>query len=132
MNEPIISPWVFYWIDILSKFKDLPFVLFCGLFTLLVMILFYFIAFGPYDDEEKIVKKTFHLVITPYIIISILLCIAVAFIPSRTTMYQMLISSYVTPNNIEYIKSEVKGSAQGIVDSITDASIKIIKAKEGK
>lgn len=54
------------------------------------------------------------------------------FIPSEETMYKMLITSQITPDNIEYLKNEVKATGQGLVDSITEASIKIIKAKESK
>lgn len=126
MNEPIISPWIFYWIDVLSTLDELPGVLIMlGIASTMLMIPIYV---EGYEEVKHICEK----ITVVYLSILVLSAVISIFIPSKTTMYQMLISSYVTPNNVKFIKNEVKSSTQDIIDSITDASIKIIKAKEGK
>ena len=127
MNEPIISPWVFYWIDVLSTLDDLPVIL--AFLGVALVIIGWVLIYTEMDGEIPCICKKIAVVYLSIFVFSAAISI---FIPSKETMYQMLIASYVTPNNVEYIKNEVKDSAYGIVDSIIDASIKLIKAKEGK
>lgn len=131
MNEPIISPWVFYLMNIADRVGTISFFIASFSFVGLVFFgLLYAIGFlddMDDDDRERCIKSTkftayCFLVFTPIAL----------FIPGQQTMYKMLITSQITPNNIEYLKNEVKSTGQGLVDSITDASIKIIKAKESK
>lgn len=131
MNEPIISPWVFYLMNIADRVGTISFFIASFSFVgLSVTGLSYFI--GEFDNikdssRKRIIKSSKFLAYCFLVFTPIAL-----FIPGQQTMYKMLITSQVTPNNIEYLKNEVKSTGQGLVDSITDASIKIIKAKESK
>ena len=126
MNEPIISPWIFYWIDVLSALDELPGVIaLLGFISAMLVIPIYV---EGYEKTKHLCRK----ITVIYLSIFALSAVISILVPSRTTMYQMLIASYVTPSNVEYIKNEVKSSTQDIVDNITNASIKIIKAEEGK
>lgn len=131
MNEPIISPWVFYLMNIADRVGTISFFIASFSFVgLSVTGLCYFI--GEFDNikdssRKRIIKSSKFLAYCFLVFTPIAL-----FIPGQQTMYKMLITSQVTPNNIEYLKNEVKSTGQELVDSITDASIKIIKAKESK
>lgn len=138
MNEPIISPWIFYWMDVLTTVKGLP-KYFVGLalllFTVFVVVVIVSVMAAPRGKEEEAVRTVFRgsrRIFIGYLVIFTCFTTISLFIPSQETMYKMLITSQVTPNNIEYLKNEVKATGQGLVDSITEASIKIIKAKENK
>lgn len=131
MNEPIISPWIFYWISLADNFLKIS-----SIGTTLPVLFFILVAslwlFGAIDDMGDRDRERFMKALKVAIC-----CFSISFplsvlIPGQQTMYKMLITSQITPNNIEYLKNEVKATCQGLVDSITDASIKIIKAKESK
>lgn len=138
MNEPIISPWVFYWMDVLTTVKQLPKDLIFIALLLFAVFLVAVVAAAMCVDrgkEEEAVGRVFRVsrrISIGYLVIFMCFTTISLFIPSQETMYKMLITSQVTPNNIEYLKNEVKATGQGLVDSITEASIKIIKAKESK
>lgn len=131
MEEPIISPWVFYLMNIADRVGTISFFIASFSFVGLVIIgcLYALGALSDMDDDdrERCIKSTKFLICCFLVFTPIAL-----FIPGRETMYKMLITSQITPNNIEYLKNEVKATGQGLVDSITEASIKIIKAKESK
>ena len=119
--EPIISPWIFYWINVVNNLAPISgFIGFVSLFVFVVALL------TTIDDETEenvrkrasaYTKKSLILLVT-----SIVLFIA---IPSKDTMYKMLITSYITPNNIEL----VGGSIDTALDKFTD---KVVKIKEAK
>ena len=115
MMEPIISPWIFYWIDVADALKVvLVFVSFLGF----VAVLFYPILADEFESSTSKVLKS--------LLITIAVSIAfTVFIPSEDTMYKMLVTSYITPNNIEL----VGGSIDTALDKLTD---KVVKIKEAK
>ena len=131
MNEPIISPWIFYLINLTDKVNVISFLMSLLSFVALSIAgLFYFV--GEFDGIEDSSRKRI-IKSSKFLAYCFLIFAPIAvFLPNQATMYKMLITSQVTPNNIEYLKNEVKDTGQGLVDSITDASIKIIKAKESK
>lgn len=131
MNEPIISPWIFYLMNIADRVGTISYFIASFSFVGLAIIgcLYVLGALRNIDDNdrERCIKSTKFLTYCFLVFTPIAL-----FIPGQQTMYKMLVTSQITPNNIEYLKNEVKTTGQGLVDSITDASIKIIKAKENK
>lgn len=138
MNEPIISPWIFYWMDVLATIKKLPGNLVLGallLFLTFLAVVATIMIFSDCGEEDEKIESVLWLskrISIGYLITLAFFTVISIFIPSQETMYKMLITSQVTPNNLEYLKNEVKATGQGLVDSITEASIKIIKAKDDK
>ncbi len=113
--EPIISPWIFYWMDIAGALKmTLVALATFGLFAM-------FFAAMHNDIEDKPIIPA----IKPIAIAIVVVLFVVAFIPSKDTMYKMLITSYITPNNIEL----VGGSIDNALDKLTDKAIRIKEAK---
>ena len=138
MNEPIISPWIFYWMDVLTTVKELPKYL-VGLalllFAVFLAVVIVTVMAAPRGEEDEAVWRVLRVskrISIGYLVIFTCFTTLSVFIPNQETMYKMLITSQITHNNIEYLKNEVKATGQGLVDSITEASIKIIKAKESK
>ena len=85
--EPVISPLVFYIINVLNT-------VLCMSVIALGLSLTYVIAF--WSEKKYINFKT----CIP-LIISLALVI---FIPSQSTMYKMLVASQITPNNVKIVQ----------------------------
>ena len=112
--EPIISPWIFYWMDVANAVKILMEV------TTTIFIVASLLSPIWADEVEHPMK-----IIKPMIAVAVVLMTLSVFVPSKDTMYKMLITSYVTPNNIEL----VGGSIDTALDKLTD---KVVKIKEAK
>lgn len=109
MNEPIISPWIFYWIDV---FDNVTF--FVGIFVS-VMIIFGCAGFiiGMAEDNWKKFMPNKCIMICFVISLFIL-----TFVPSRTTVYKMFIASYITPQNIEYVGDSIDSLLDNIENRV--------------
>lgn len=114
----IISPWIFYLINLLSNISNL-----CSILTFVLslifsgLILYQWITRLDLDDEiwESFIKWRKRTVIT--LLISILGLIS---IPTEKTMYQMLIANYVTDKNIETATDVIKDSVDYIFEKIEE------------
>lgn len=105
MNEPIISPWLIYLLDVSDAIK-------CTMFVIAVasgvLGLFVFCV-----DEEFTTRTK------RSIIIFIVATVLAIFVPSERTMYKMIIASYVTPANIQ--------KAGDSIDAVIDRAIEKIQ-----
>ena len=111
MMKPIINPWLFYLTDVLSGIKWLLVVFFAvALFIYLLAFSFYVLDMQELPDWHKL-KNIVFLVIP--IIIGLL-------IPEENTVYKMLIASYATPNNIEYVKETGKDLVDYIIEKANE------------
>lgn len=125
--EPIINPWLFYLIDVLFKldrFLIIPFfvggIYACFLFGVLLHA----------DDNTDIIKAKRHFKVSATVfVIAAFLRI---FIPTEETMYKMIISSYITPDNVNMVVDKtgeiLEVSMTKLVDIITDGAVKIIES----
>lgn len=121
MDTPIISPWFFYCIDLLNKFNLISILIAVILFIYCIGVTI--ISSGQYKFTWKI--KTFAAIL----ILSFLL------VPNKQTAIQMVIASYVTPNNIQatlntadkgvkYLSNMTTETFQKFVDVIIEGAIK--------
>lgn len=105
MNEPIISPWLIYLLDVSDAIK-------CTMFVIAiafgVIALFVFCADGEFTTQTK--RAT---------IIFIVATVLAIFVPSERTMYKMIIVSHVTPANIQ--------KAGDSIDAVIDRAIEKIQ-----
>lgn len=97
MYKTIINPMGFYWIDILEKVSSLPALIFLGgilgfLFLGMMGILM--------DCTDKQLTKYVRNWAALIIVLVIITGLASIFIPSKDTMYKMLIAKQVTPHNL--------------------------------
>lgn len=107
--QPIISPWLFYIIDMLPELSGIAFLMcILGLTVFLVVLTQYVVV--SYDDDagwkERIdpakQKLRTRLLYTTGII-SFIGLVGIILIPSQDTAYKMLIASYITPDNINAV-----------------------------
>lgn len=113
MNEPIISPWIFYVADVIGRVN-----LFIVLMTFATVILFVYChseRVESIDDED--VKRWNRACSILWKVLIILIALNI-FIPDKDTFYKMIATSYVTPANIEMIGDNVDKIADKIVDKI--------------
>lgn len=124
--KPIISPWWIYLIDLFDNLKGL---LGVALFLLggaavALLIIWFFSSLDYEQDEGPIVacKK--------YLKKSVIwLCVSgllFTVIPSKDTMYTMIVLDNVTTDNIQAIGK----TGKDIIDYITDQIDKVVNNKE--
>lgn len=107
----IINPSVFYWMDVIGTIKI---VTLTALFISLVIITTSLIAYGTGEMLKPVFKK---ICILMGAIISFSV-IGMIFIPSKDTMYKMLVASQVTEENIDKAQDVIKSTADYIIESI--------------
>lgn len=110
MNQ-IISPWIFYLLDLVETVNRLATVAF---------VIAPFVMFGSYTDGNKRIFKW----ATSVFCVCLVLII---FIPTKQTAYTMLIAQYATTENIEKLGGATEKTVQKLADIIVDAAKKIEK-----
>lgn len=124
--KPIISPWLIYLIDLFDNLKGLfTIALILFGFAAVVLSIIWFIGSVDYEqDEDLIVTCKKHLKQSV-----IWLCVSgllFAVIPSKDTMYKMIVSENVTTDNIQAVGK----TGKDVVDYITDQIDKVVNDKE--
>lgn len=111
----IISPWVFYWIDVLSKINIFFTVaVIIALFLIISLLLYRTVVDYPLDDELVAINKA----IKKLIAISIVCTLVATIIPSQSTMYKMLIANEVTYERAETVIQVIDEKVEAIMDRI--------------
>ena len=108
---PIISPWIVYAIDILCTLEFL-----CSLGAVLLGI---FIVMEIVDFEVN--NKNYSRCFKKASILFVLFIIASILIPSKEAMLNMLVLSYVTPDNISLVQDNIVdfvGKIVGVVKEL--------------
>lgn len=127
--KPIISPWVIYLIDLFSNLKgllDVALILLgCVSAGILILLFLSFIDYEESDNNFIIAYKKYLKKSVIWFCISALLFIA---IPSKDTMYTMLVLDNVTTDNIQTIGK----TGKDVVDYITDQIDKVVNDKDEK
>ena len=116
MNEPIISPWLFYICGICDSISNL-FTIGLTLAGIGMALLGGISVIDGDFDKVKALKK--------YIVIWLVVGVINSFIPSKTVLYQMIIANNFTQQNIEKVGENVSV----LVDKIIEASQKWEKKK---
>lgn len=111
MNQ-IISPWIFYLIDTL---ENINICLDLVLTALVFITVIRFIMNLDLKDDSIYKKKNKRHIIAMCIVLA-----TTAIIPSKETMYTMLVSNYVTYDNIEKASNVIKDSVDYIFDKLED------------
>lgn len=111
---PIISPWWFYFFNLISNLRDVSFIV-------IPVIGFICFAHGMYTlmDKDSSLKG-----FIPTSLMKIVLVICLIFsiiLPSNETMYQMAAASLITPNNITSTTDFVTDTINAIVDAVDEA-----------
>ena len=142
MNEPIISPWLFYFADMLCP---LP-VLLCVIITVCVATYILcnacrkdaYLRLNNYRDgdnrpywvsEAKEEIKSFDAKIKVAKVVGIISLILALFVPSKETAYKMFIAYHVTPANIQMTEDMVDKSIDKVIEKIINYQKKLEEKK---
>ncbi len=118
MNEPIISPWVFYWVETMDQIRDVVNCVIGVTMFISVIFLLLTLAFEKEEREEHISEEIFKRIIKILAIVGVVSVIGFMFIPSKGTMYKMLAASYMTQENIENVGESIDKIADKLVEKI--------------
>lgn len=120
MNEPIINPWIFYFIDLSTSISITS--TFLAILSIILMVVCFVAYNETYDQETK--DEINRYVKNLGIAFIIFLALAI-FIPSRETCYKMLIASNITKENIIT-------TGEAINEVLDKAVEKIIRIQKGR
>ena len=135
----IINPWFFYFANLLGSFWTLiSIVLFLAIigtvgFSVWWLMEAYVSDFFVHDDNESPFSKFCKKIIKVSVIVTIISAVLMVAVPSEETVNKMMISSFITKENIEKAKEGakegVKEGAKEIVDYIAEKAIELKKAE---
>lgn len=114
--EPIISPWVFYWIDLCEPIKAVT-----GFIAFLFIGASWsaYVEIKSYNTKEENAPWEYKTKL--FGIVAVILTLVSIFIPTSNTAYRMLVASYVTPENInstvQFTQETFKILMNGIVET---------------
>jgi len=129
---PIINPWFIYTISTLDQLRNVSNIILFLFVAVSGFLLFIGILMsGICTEELEITLKRAKMSIKHfgrYLLIIISISIACnILIPSSKTMYNMLIAYYVTPNNIESVRTGINGEVSDLVNILTGSINSVIK-----
>lgn len=120
--EPIISPWLVYFISISTSIKAV----FATITIISLAIAFFIILYNfieedsmnrLYDSKTKKLDSSFKKLIA-FIIFSLILA---AFIPTKETIIAMYIANMITPDNLNLANEVFKSNLKDYLDIITNS-----------
>ena len=126
--EPIISPSIFYWFEIISNLKIFLSILFGLSCVGLVFCIVSFIAMLVEEELETHTGKVIKKLCKFCTIITSIFGLLSIFIPSKETLMTMIVAKYVTPDNI----TAVGGTIEESVSSIATEIIRVVEAAGDK
>lgn len=114
--QPIINPMFFYWINVIGGlnvfFVCMTALMITGIFGALIARSCYSIDLEPTNVNNC--KRIIKYLIAPTIIFAFLSI----FTPNKNTLIQMTIANYVTSDNINVVKGEIKDTIDYIIDRV--------------
>lgn len=124
--KPIICPWLIYLIDLFDNLKGLLTValILLGCAAVVLLIIWVLGSMDYEQDDGFIVACKKHL--KESVIWFCVSCLLFTIIPSKDTMYTMLVLDNVTTDNIQAIGK----TGKDVVDYITDQIDKVVNDKE--
>lgn len=142
MNEPIISPWLFYFIDMLCPLPALlgfiivvctaTYILYSACRKDAYLRLNYYRDGCNYPDwvsEAKEEIKSFDAKIKVAKVVGIISLILALFVPSKETAYKMFVAYHVTPANIQMTGDVVDKSIDKVIEKIINYQKKLEEKK---
>lgn len=126
--KPIINPWIVYLIDLVDKFQGIINIALVVLgFVIIGLGLAWLLFSMEYDQDDNIIvtcKKYLKKSIIWFVISGLLFAV----VPSKDTMYTMLVLDNVTTDNIQTIGK----TGKDVVDYIVDQVDKVVNKDDEK
>ncbi len=114
MSEPIISPWIFYWIEVFDIIHGIA-----GFFGVMFIAI---LLFGLITYPDAVDKKEWRKFLCYVCVGLAFFGLLVLFVPTSETSYKMLVASYITPDNIDKGVELTKDGIQFIMQTIVDTA----------
>lgn len=112
--EPIISPWIIYTVSLVNK------AWICALVTLFLSPVYFLVIYlGCAVEEECFIEKGNSKKYVKYGAYAVLIAlITVIVLPTKDTMIAMLVSSYITPDNIALVQDNLVDFVKRIMEVV--------------
>ena len=110
MSEPIISPWLFYLMDIVDNVKGALFFL-----TLVCTIVIAFYPLWSDGLEKERCRKILQRFCLAFLITGILNVLT----PTSNTVIKILVAQHVTPANIQIVGESVDKTIDRVIEKIS-------------
>ena len=99
--EPIVSPWIFYLVDVVSGVRGVLLGTVTGFACFCIIVAAH--AFVEFDGGcEAFVEKHYKQIKT-FVVLMVVNILFLIAIPGRDTMITMIVAQYTTENNLNYI-----------------------------
>lgn len=124
MNNYIISPSVFYWINVLAGMQTV-FMIVGSLFAIVgfILMIFWFVdifdAFPQDKDDIRVIKSKRKWMIICYAL-AIVFIVAGMFIPTKDTSIEMLVARTATFENVDWTVQQVKEVIDYIIKALKE------------
>lgn len=121
--KPIISPWLIYFLSVLDAINTIGAIVFwLGLLGIpLTFVLG--AALDCWKSAEHGLKA-----LKPYAIAFAIFVAVSLFIPSKTTVYQMIVAKELTPNNISTVTQAAGDTAEDVANYVVDIITRVSEA----
>lgn len=122
--KPIINPWLIYLINLLGNLKGLLTIALTLLGCAAVVLVIILVLFSDYLQDNDIVagKKYLKKSIIWFCVSGLLFAV----VPSKDTMYTMIVLENVTTDSIQAVGK----TGKDVIDYITDQIDKVVNDKE--
>ena len=118
MNEPIISPWMFYLLSVIDNLR-------CAVFTTVGFMLIMLCSYPIWNDNDEDFKWFKRLFITLGVS-----GILLVFIPTSDVIIKMTIAQHITANNIEKAGNLTELAVDKIIEKVVKAARELKGDKE--
>ena len=120
MNEPIISPWLIYWVRRLDIIHD--FCCLVGFFLTGITFWFGIIKFADNDYYSDSANKRFWSSFKKLVCVVLIFDTLAAFVPTRDEAIAMYVARYITPANIKATGEFADKAVDKLIEKIAKAS----------
>jgi uncharacterized membrane protein len=121
--KPIVNPAIIYLINLMGSLR-VGFIIGAVIFAILTIF-----CAVEYEDlkesnsnEDKQMTKKFFRASKRFLVCFVLTFILIVFVPSKDTCIEMIVASYVTPDNIDAGVEKTKETVDYIIDKIKEVS----------
>ena len=120
--EPIINPWIFYVINVVCNLHFITGLLGTLSFGAIIVLVIYwvFTSDNKWDESAKENKKLAAKWAKRLGVFFIVDTAIGIFIPSKETMITMLVSNYVTPDNIQIVQGNIVDFTKQLVSAVAE------------
>ena len=113
MNEPIINPWIFYFMELADTVK-----VYSGALSIILMAVMGLVAI--YNNDKGLTFAKYKKGFIKMAILSMFFALLSLFVPSSNTIARMTIASQITPANIETAKETGRDFVDYIVEKVKE------------